>query len=145
MHSIIYLWFAQLTWHFFWSCVKRETHYFFSSPVHNVDYNGAFLGCWKWSAGFESETFVEKQKWSAGHETENLRLLPSLARTIITKSIIAKSIFVRSIIARIEMPDPALLTPQIMTATKWTFWHRSLWPRWSWRCSCRLWSSWFEV
>ena len=38
----------------------------FSSPVYKVGYNRAFLGCWKWSAGFESETFVERQKVIVG-------------------------------------------------------------------------------
>ena len=51
---------------------------FLSLPLSSVNYDGAFIGCWKWPTGFESETYVGRQNWSAGHKTENLRLVPSL-------------------------------------------------------------------
>ena len=52
-----------------WSSMRgmKPKWFFFLSPF-----------TWKWSAVFESETFVERQRSSAGHETKNLRLVPSL-------------------------------------------------------------------
>ena len=64
------------------SCVKQhftKADYFFSSTQSLCRaIKWAFLGCWKWSVGFESETFVERQKWSEDHESENFWLVPSL-------------------------------------------------------------------
>ena len=37
----------------------------------------------KWSVGFKSETFVERQKWSAEHEIKNLCLVQSLLPTLV--------------------------------------------------------------
>ena len=85
---------AQLTWHFFFKLHEAEVIFFLSAFTSSAkilnkrrisdsptNFHRAFLGCWKWSAGFESETFVERQKWSGGHETKNLRLVLSLLTT----------------------------------------------------------------
>ena len=68
------------------SSAKREAEViFFLSPFSSLSCVGntlLFFLSWKWSAGFESETFVERQKWSAGHKTENLHLIPSLIQTL---------------------------------------------------------------
>ena len=79
-HSFLSPFLFILKRHASWSLGMDRAALFFFSPLFAALVKRHARGCWKWSAGFQSETFIERQKWSAGHETENLRLVPSLGQ-----------------------------------------------------------------